>query len=728
MSWLAGLWRFLRNDSVDTPKRRVSANAARPPVVRERPLLHSDQDTHSTKRGAQGSRVSDAYFAQMEEMAKRKSAGDYAGTKQIALKSVALLPRFVAEWKREFGEFDIKNIPAIEIGAALMAITGDRAGLQQLAVAASAVPELAPWQDVIADAKTDLDLATRIVEAIAAQPGLKQQELKTVLALPDGRRTGVLAGQLEQVGRLVRRRAGASWLLYPAGAAPPSGDADSVSGRGHEWQKLPVAEIAPELQWPHTRAHRARQLSLEGLPVVRLPLPLIERDPTNAQDTHEAGRSTSLFRVEGAGWSIVAEEKLLPDERPDPAFRDVFLGPTYTYWLASRQKKAQSELTKAALRVVDRSGLRVFAQGLRHDVYRADASPSGSGFLAMARDGGLHGYDSQLRAFLFASVSALPEFRAQAQRLGITADELHTHVRCVALSEDHSRFLVTIVDEAWCLRSDGAVEWGLRMPLKDGWAPAERTAIATGTRSDVVEALRTLELAMPVSQEEITQQYRRQAARWHPDRNPRDPQATVRMQKINGAIALLTGVDVSEFSVQAPTQVMYCRPEDVQKVDIPGLGSLSVSLQVSEKFAVDWIYAANLGVDRRAYLGGYSGKVVVVRSDGSPERVIDTGEVPSFIGEVGERLFLLTSGRLFVLTGGRLDAIVDVHRGARALLAEQGFGLQYDKRFEWYTLEGDLAGAVQTRDPIRRTSSAGESLVLETRQHRCRVSGAPTWW
>jgi hypothetical protein len=81
-----------------------------------------------------------------------------------------------------------------------------------------------------------------------------------------------------------------------------------------------------------------------------------------------------------------------------------------------------------------------------------------------------------------------------------------------------------------------------------------------------------------------------------------------------------------------------------------------------------------------------------------------------------------------VLTGSRLDAIVDVHRGARALLAEQGFGLQYDKRFEWYTLQGELAGAVQARDPIRRILSTGESLVIETRQHRCRISGAPAWW
>ena len=53
---------------------------------------------------------------------------------------------------------------------------------------------------------------------------------------------------------------------------------------------------------------------------------------------------------------------------------------------------------------------------------------------------------------------------------------------------------------------------------------------------EINAALLVMGLALPVTPEAITHQYRVLAMRSHPDRNPHDPDATRRFQEINGAM------------------------------------------------------------------------------------------------------------------------------------------------------------------------------------------------
>jgi hypothetical protein len=152
------------------------------------------------------------------------------------------------------------------------------------------------------------------------------------------------------------------------------------------------------------------------------------------------------------------------------------------------------------------------------------------------------------------------------------------------------------------------------------------------------------------------------------------------------------------------------------------------SMGVSESYASDWIYAANLGKDGRAFLAGYSGKVVVVSPRGTPERVYDIGSVPRHIADAGGHLYILTDTRLYVLAGDRLEALLDVYGASNVVLGDFGFALLEPKAVTWYTPEGRRVGSVETKDPLRRVLSTSSGLVLETRQHRARVTGAPAWW
>jgi len=50
----------------------------------------------------------------------------------------------------------------------------------------------------------------------------------------------------------------------------------------------------------------------------------------------------------------------------------------------------------------------------------------------------------------------------------------------------------------------------------------------------------TLDVSPGVSEDELKKAYRRLALRWHPDKNPDDPEATAKFQKISNAYAVLS--------------------------------------------------------------------------------------------------------------------------------------------------------------------------------------------
>ena len=77
------------------------------------------------------------------------------------------------------------------------------------------------------------------------------------------------------------------------------------------------------------------------------------------------------------------------------------------------------------------------------------------------------------------------------------------------------------------------------------------------------------------------------------------------------------------------------------------------------------------------------------------------------------------------MAGERLEASAV---GPRGVVGDRGFALLESKAVTWYNAEGRRVGSVETKDPLRRVLSTSRGLVVETRQHRARVIGAPSWW
>jgi hypothetical protein len=735
--------------SAAAPTAPSDARQSRPPPGVEEPAW---RDTSEEP----GRDVVERYFELSAQIEVGRRDRDYPRAIRAARATYAILPAVVREMKSEYGRFDVVTCHAVHTAPRLMAVLEDRQAIRELRMVLESAKELREWLDAAEEAEADVEVVPQIMRAVESEPGVLQSALKHRVSVADGAPVSSLASWLEKAGRIQRIKKGSSYQLYPAGYRIPTASPRSSSTSSSSWSSSPSSPpssssstssaLAASPRAPHERTERpaakARLLDLDDLPVVRLPRAPAgweereQREPRAGAPEATKASGSPKFEVKGDGWVLVSVEKLAPAERPDPAYKEVFPTGRYTHWLDPKGKREGFEYAASVLRVTDRDGQVVAERGLAYDVYRSDVNADGTGILFLSREGTLHGYNELLQPFIEEKLADRPEYRAQAARFGIDAHELKNHTRAVAVSFDRSHYLVTVVDEAWCLdAATGQVVWGFRMPSKEGWTRvvADRSE-RTGTSADVEAALRLMELKLPVTPDEITRRYRVLAMRRHPDRNPGDPNATARFQELGAAMELLTGADLSGLSGREIERVTYKQVLSTTRVSIEdgAEGSyeadFTISMSVGESFASDWIYAANLGKEGRAFLAGYSGKVVVVSAGGIPERVYDIGSVPRHIVDSGARLYILTDTRLYILAGEGLEALVDVYGASDVVVGERGFALIEPKAVTWYTPDGGRVGMVQTKDPLRRVVSTSKGLVVETRQHRARIGGAPMWW
>ncbi len=732
------------------PTKSPGSHATASPQVR--PVVADVAAPH----GRTPVQVTGRYFELSAEIERSKANGDFQSAIVAARQTYPLLAALVREQKREYGRFDIGMSHAVHTAPILMAVLEDREGIRELRGALAAIPELSEWLPAADQAEEDLRLTVAIMAAVQRDPGLLQSELKQRIGVADGRRVSYVAGWLRRAGRIRGVRIGATQKLYLLGeqveavSSPLEPEPTSeLTEPDNVADRVAAASTGKALSLvlrsrSRRSASRACEIDVGRLPYVRLPkAPLRWEEGAHGRNERvglESSAPAVRFTAEGPGWRIQSEDKLTPDERPDPAYKDVFPTSRSMFWLDRKGHRVGFEDAASVLRVTDRGGHLVAEHGLPQDVYRSDVNADGSAILFMSREGLLHGYSNRIEQIVAERVTDLPEYCAQATRFGIDSHELRTHVRCVAVSTDRSRYLVTAVDEAWCLSTqNGDVIWGLRLPTQEGWTRAAAPrADRVGTSAEVEAALRLMDLKLPVTPQNLTHQYRQLALQCHPDRNPNAPEATRKFQDLVAAMELLTGSDLNGMDAGEVGRVTYEKILSRQRFTgavngVPG-GSVgfevTISMGGSEKSAADWIYAANFAAgDNRLFLAGYSGRVVEVSEGGIPARVYDVGAVPRQIVHTDSHLYILTDTRLYVLSEDRLDALVDVLDKGTLLVGETGFGLLESKAFSWFTPTGQRVGVVYTKDPIRRVLSPADGrLVVETRQHRATVIGAPSWW
>jgi len=663
---------------------------------------------------SRGDRVTPAYYETMAKLQRALSSQDFAAAAAAARENVRQIPQWVKEQREEYGGFLINSIPALEQGGTALALRGDDDGLNEICRVVDGSRELEPWRAAAEQHQKDRILFDAILEVVNVRPGCLQTEVKGLVGVEDGHRVAVLISYLERAGKIARIKAGRTYQLVPPDSAAMPAPPPKRIVISHRTDRTPP---------------RLREIDISKLAYVPLP-----RSPLRWEETRAGRERTTVadasgrFEVRDADWRIASVEKIPTAERPDTAFSQIYPRDSGTLLIdPSGKAEGMGSVEAAALRY-NRKGELVTKAGLKADVYRIGVHPLGIGMIAMSRDCVLHAYDDDLKQIIETPLNEAPEIRAIRKRFEINDGELKNHIRCVGLSRNAGRYLFTAVDEAWCVDAQGKGLWGAKLPIKEGWARATTPSGCFGTSAQVDSALALMSLMLPITPEDLKRRYRELAKQWHPDLNPNASKAEEKMKALNAAAEVLTGVDAA--ALPRYTGATFVHELHRQEIEAGGLKlTMTIGMQVSERFASDWVYAASFaGESDSVYLAGYSGRVVLVDDNGVGVRVYDIGAVPRRIVDTGSYLYLLTDTRLYVLRNDALHALVDVFDGGDLVVAQTGFGLLEKKRLRWYSAGGKYVGSVVAKDPIRRVYWAYGSMVVETRQSRAVIEGVPNWW
>lgn len=655
------------------------------------------------------------YFETMGRMLEAISSRDYASAAALARKNLDELPSLVRSTKREYGSFDLQGIPGLEQGGTMLALAGDREALAKMKRILETLPELAPWKSEPQRHLENLDLFAKITGAIESHPGCLQSSIKGLVRTDDGRRLATLISWLEKAGRIRRLRQGSSYALYMANAVEAPAPQRPREVRSHRVDRAPL---------------RLLEIDTASIPLVPLPrAPLRWEAATQGRVAAAAEIPDDAFELrEAPAWRITAIDKIPTAERPDPAFRRFHSSNRGLLLLDDLGKAAAfPNASASAVRYGPHGEIHASAP-LLHDVYRVGTNPLGNGLIALSRGCVLHAYDHDLRPFIETAMAGDLEVERLCKRLDLNRARLKNCLRSVALSCDNSRYIVSGVDEAWCLTDEGRGLWGLKFPIKEEWRPVTGDSTDFGTSEEVSQALAVMGLGLPFSQGDLKSRYRELARRWHPDLNPGDPTSEERMKAITGAAELLTGLDSAALAVY--TGIKYEKKLGQASFQMGERNvSVSFSMQVSELHAADWINAAAFaGGSNEAFLAIASGQIVQVSASGEPLRVFQTGTAPHRIADTGDFLYFLTDTRLYVLRGETLHAVVDTTDGGDLIIAQTGIGILEKNRFRWLNEDGSFVGSVLSRDPIRRVYWTPSGLVVESRQKRATIAGPVSWW
>lgn len=691
--------------------------------------LGGDSGSGYSRPRSEARTASNRYFDLLQELQNAKRDQNWEKGAAIARELLDVTPKFVRESKQSYGDVP-PNLPLFTDGARALAMTGDDVALENLRALTHEIPALAEWRPAAEEALVDRDLVSNIRRLVAKRAGILQTDVKEAIGAEDGRKLATLLRQLEEGGELQRIRYKRTYVLGPPGADVPLPEDHPAHSAEDADSGSTTHEVATTFDSDHQRrkALKAREVRLDDLTYIPLP-----RAPLKWEGKHKksAGRTEAedMFELgEKTLWKIRSVDKLPMEERPDTAYRKLAPHAAGTFLIDDLGKAQRFPNAPAALLSVGQSGDIMAEASLGWGLYRWQVNPMGSGFIAMDDKGVAHAYDHQMRRLFATSLAEAPEMPELMARYDFDRSSLKNHTRTVALAPDGSHYLFTVVDCGYVIEADGSPAWALQLPKQEGWERVATVSRHAGTSAQVHQAMRILELRPPVALEDVRRSYRRLAKEWHPDVNRGSEEAEERFKAISNAAELLSGLELSSLAPDVERPV-YRQVDHETTFEVEGMQvSIQVSMQTSEKQASDWMYAASFAHDGGAFFAGYSGRVVRTDPRGAPLRAYDIGAVPRRIVDTGDYLYFLTDTRLYILRDEGLVRLLDVFEEGELVLGQTGFGLLEKKRFRWFTEEGDLVGSVLTNNPIRRVHSTPTGLVVETRQRRAEIAGAPVWW
>lgn len=643
------------------------------------------------------------YFKLLELLESAIADRRYENAADAARRSIAPLRKWLQDPKGDGDRLDIR-IPALQQGGTMMALSGDREGLEEIRALVGEFEHLEAYRPDAEKHFAAEDLFRRIRQVVASNPGVLQNKMKEELGEADGRHVSNLISWLEKSGEITRAKKGKTYALYVHGVKMSSADASAI------YTEPP----RPASHQKERRAARAQELDFEKLILVPLP-----PSPDRWSSASELPATSEAFADPDDAWRNLTVVAIDPADRPDPSFRKHF---TTQDGVLSFDDLANSEASRGAAGAVmftPEAGGKPIIHHLVRPPYSLEVHPVGKGFATRSKANILTVYDEMLNVDFETDLSANPEVEANRARFGLDDagggtvlwGEDHLALNCIALGSERDRYIYTHVDEAWCVDREGRRLWGIRMPERPAETYSETLDLRgisnqVGTAADIDQALGELDLRMPITPEEIRKRYRALVRELHPDINQGYED---RMKAVNGAYETLTGASHEDLQSRV-------HAEDLLRF------SSTVTFMIGG--GPDRIQAAAFsGSGDTVLLGTSEGRVLRLDRTGRPTALYDVGSAPVRILETDRYLYIQTFTRLYVLDGDSLVGIQDCTTKCDLLVDEGMVLLVEDKGVRVLTESGQPLGTALTKAPIRRAGIENGTLVIETRTHRALFSG-----
>lgn len=328
----------------------------------------------------------------------------------------------------------------------------------------------------------------------------------------------------------------------------------------------------------------------------------------------------------------------------------------------------------------------------------------------------LIGYTDDLLLFLLTMEGAKISERSICRE----AENSKYHIRCVDLTFDGGKTLFTAATRAFWMDEKLNLLRTWIMPPPEGYQLESREV--DPKFAEIEQALSILELHDSPTPEEIKMQFRRLALKYHPDRNPNDPDAEEKTKLLIGAYRALSDEDLQSALAGLDNVEYYYKIMNESVIELKDLG-ISFKFTISMSGPGDWIYASYVTENaERIYLGCYSGRVYCINEEGMVLKTYVTDDTIRRIEENQGHLYIQTNYSIYVIHNDSVLNHIEIGDGDLSSFATWGFIIKKGPIISLYKPNGDSIGSVKfSKDPCEVIPSQ-DSVIVYTKKERITIS------